>query len=325
MPHEVSHEHEPPRGLLGLLADDWTWLTLCELRGEPQRQEQLEQRLPPLDSATLNKHLNRLLAAGIAVELRRSERPPLVAYQLTRAGVEARPIRPVGARWEARVAPACAAESQRPGSTAIGLLADQWVLPILRRIAVGSHQRAEIELRIPGLAESTLDDRLHRLRDLGLLHYERHPGFPARVEYELTPGGCWLPATALLSTRWEWRWSRPARPQLASDLAGLVRLIAPLARVPAASHGVCELAVRSATAIEPSILVGLHDKALTVLPASQHPVAQARAEAPPLAWCHALASGHPRGLQISGQATLVDDVLTALHDVLCVDWRSPPA
>ena len=325
MPHEIAHEHEPPQGLLGLLGEDLTWLTLCELSEEPQRQDELEQRLPDLGTSTINECLHRLMAVKIAAELRLSGRPPLVAYQLTRAGVEARSIRPVAARWEARVSPACAAESQRPGSTALGLLADEWVLPILRRVAVGSHQRAEIELPIPGLAESTLDDRLHRLRDLGLLHYERHPGFPARVEYELTPGGCWLPATALLSTGWEWRWTRPARPLLASDLVGLVRLIAPLARVPAATVGVCELAVRSATAIEPSILLRVQHETITVLERSHRPAADARAEAPPLRWCGALISGTPKGLRISGQVTLVEDILTALHDVLSVDWRSPPA
>jgi len=325
MPHEVAHDHEAPRGLLGLLADDWTWLTFCELREEPERQEELEGRLPALDSSTVNRHLHLLMGARIAAESRLSQRPPLVAYQLTRAGMEARPIRPVAARWEARVSPACAAESQRPGSTAMGLLADEWVLPILRRVAVGSHHRSEIELRIPGLSESTLDDRLHRLRDLGLLDCARHRGFPARVEYELTPAGCWLPASALLSTRWEWRWTRPVRPVLASDLVGLVRLIAPLARAPATTNGVCELVVRSATAIEPSILLRVQHETITVLERSQRPAADARAEAPPLTWCGALISGTPKGLRISGQVTLVEDILTALHDVLSVDWHSPPA
>ena len=324
MPHGVTDDHEAPRSLLSILADDWTWLTLCELAEKPKRQDELEQRLPPLATSTVNERLHRLLAAGIAAERRLSARPPRVAYHLTYQGAEARLIRQTAARWEARAAPACSEESLLPGSVALRLLADEWVLPIMRRLAVGSRRRGEIELRIPGLAEATLDDRLRRLRDAGVVRYQRHRGFPVRVEYRLTAAGCWLPAIALLATNWEWRWSRLARPQVAADLVGLVRLTAPLVRIAANTRGVCELAVRSTSAIESSVVLGVSDGAIRVLPRSQRPPVDARAEALPLAWCSALASGLPSGLQISGSATLVNEVLAALHRTLSIDWPSSP-
>jgi DNA-binding HxlR family transcriptional regulator len=320
MPHEVAHDDGAAGGLLGILADDWTWLTLCELAAEPKRQVELEQRLPPLAVSTVNEHLHRLLAAGIAAERRLSARPPRVAYQLTRQGAEVRPIRQAAARWEARASPACRDESLLPGSAALRLLADEWVLPIMRRLAVGSRRRGEIELRIPGLTEATLDDRLQRLREAGLVRYQRHRGFPVRVEYELTSAARRLPAVALLAIRWEWRWGRPARPQMASDLVGLVRLTAPLVRIAAGVTGICELAVRAASAIEPCKVLGVRNGALRILPGSQRPAADARVEAQPPAWCSALVSGRASGLQVSGSATLVGEIVKALHNALSIDW-----
>ena len=319
MLEKIAHD-EAAGGLLGILADDWTWLVLCELAAEPLRQVELEQRLPPLAVSTVNERLHRLLAAGIAVERRLSARPLRVAYQLTRRGAEVGAIRQAAARWEAGALLACAEESLLPGSAALRLLADQWVLPIMRRLAVGVHQRGEIELRISGLSEWTLDDRLQRLRDLGLVRYERHTGFPVRVQYTLTPAARRLPAIALLAIGWEWRWGRPARPQVASDLAGLVRFAAPLARLEAGATGVCEFAVRAAGVIEPSMALDVRDGALRILPRSQRPAADARAEAQPMAWCGALVSGRSGGLQVSGSAALVDEIVKALHGALSIDW-----
>jgi DNA-binding HxlR family transcriptional regulator len=319
-PYEVAHDDEAVSGLLGILADDWTWLTLCELAVEPKRQVDLERRLPPLAVSTVNERLHRLLAAGIAAERRLSARPLRVAYQLTRQGAEVRAIRQAAARWEARASPACMDESLLPGSAALRLLADRWVLPIMRGLAVGARRRGEIELGIPGLTEATLDNRLQHLREIGLVSYQRLRGFPVRVEYELTPTGRWLPAVALLAIRWEWRWGRPARPQMASDLVGLVRLIAPLAQVASGISGVCEIAVSSASAIEPSIVLDVRDGVLRILPDSRRPAADVRAEGRPLEWCRALVSGKGSGLQISGSASLADAVVKALYRALSIDW-----
>lgn len=323
MPEGAAHEDDAA-GLLAILADDWTWLVLCELGAEPARQEELQQRLPPLAASTVNERLHRLLAAGIAAERRVSARPPLVAYLLTRQGAQARPIREAAALWEARVAPAGAMSSRRPGGVAMGLLADRWVLPIVGCLATGSRERQEIARRLPGLAQATLDDRLGRLRELGVVSHERHRGFPSRVAYELTPGGRLLPAVALLAVRWEWRWGRPARPRLASDLGCLLRVIAPLVRIDAGVRGVCELTVLSASAIEPSTTVEVRDGAIVVPPTARRPaVVDARAEGQPLAWCDALIRGRTRDLEVSGSAELVGEIVKALHGALSIDWRSP--
>ena len=323
MPDHGAHEDEAAGSLLAILADDWTWLTLCELSAQPQGQDELQQPLPPLAVSTVNESLHRLLAAGIATERRLSAPALRVTFQLTRQGAEARPIRVVAARWEARASPACVAESLHPGGAALRLLADRWVLPIMGCLAAGSRRRGEIERCLPGLAEATLDRRLRHLRELDLVRYERHSGFPARVEYDLTPAGRSLPAIALLAIRWEWRWGRPARPRLASDLAGLLRMIAPLVRLSGDASGVCELVVRSASAIEPSTLLDVRDARIRVIQPSQRRAADALAQAQPLALCNALISGRPQGLQISGSVTLVEEVLTALHGALAVDWTRP--
>jgi DNA-binding HxlR family transcriptional regulator len=329
MPEEAAHQEEAAGGLLAVLADDWTWLVMCELPGpaaEPERQEQLQERLPPFAVSTVNERLHRLLAAGIATERRLSERPPSVAYQLTRQGAEARPVREAAARWESRALPAGAERSLVAGGTALELLADEWVLPIMGCLATGTRRPGEISEWLPELPAATLEARLRRMRDFGVLRRRRQRGFPVRVEYQLSPSGRSLAGIVLLAVRWEWRWGRPARPLLASNLAGLLRLIAPLVRIDPAVSGVCELTVLSAIAIEPSATLGVHDGTIAIL-AHDEPrrAPDARAQAQPLAWCDALISGRRRGLDVSGSAELVREILKALHGALAVDWTSPPA
>jgi DNA-binding HxlR family transcriptional regulator len=320
MPRKVRPEGEAKEDLLDLLADDWRWLAIRELARAPKRQEELEQALPPLSPSAINERLHRLLHAGIAAEQRISTRPPRVAYRLTVRGREVGAVRHAAARWERRASPTCRAESQQPGSAALVLLADDWNLPIMRGLAVGSRRREQLETRIPGLSEGTLDRRLVRLRDVGVVRSVRHRGQPAWVEYELTPAGRWLPTIALHAMCWEWRWTSPARPAVGTDLAGLVRLTAPLVRIASGISGVCELAIRSPTAIEPSTLLSVLDGTITILRRSQRRSVDVRVEATPLAWSTALLSGDPKELQISGSAALARQVLGALRNVLSLDW-----
>ena len=107
---------------------------------------------------------------------------------------------------------------------------------------------------------------------------------------------------------------------MASDLAGLVRFAAPLARLEAGVTGVCELAVRAAGVIEPSMALDVRDGVLGILSRSQRPAVDARAEAQPMAWCKALVSGRSSGLRVSGSAALVDEIVRALHGALSIDW-----
>jgi DNA-binding HxlR family transcriptional regulator len=314
LPATAPQAKRPSSGLLGILADDWTWLCIRALAEQPQRQEQIESQLPPLGASTVNERLHRLLAIGIAVERRISAQPPLIAFQLTHQGRQARAIRPAAGAWEARLAPAAAAQSHLPGGTALALLADRWILPIMAALAAGCSGRAQIAGRISGLSPSTLDDRLHRLSALGLVRSERRLAFPVRISYQLTPTGCSLPSLALRCYCWEWRWTRPARPQLASDLRALLRFTAPLVRLDSHSSGVCELSVCDSGA--PSTLVAITEGRIRVLAHREHRRADARAQARSLAWCRALLTGAPRALQIDGSVALVQELIGALHGAL---------
>lgn len=324
MPGETTHEDDAG-GLLAILAHDWTWLVLCELTSEPKHQDELHPAGKPLAVSTVSECLHRLVAGGLATERRQSPRTPHRTYQLARQGAEARPFREAAAHWEVRASPACAERSLIPGGTALRLLADRWNLPIMGCLAAGSRGRGQIARWTPGLPEATLDRRLQRLRELGLVRYQRRRGFPARVDYQLTKAARSLAAIALPPIRWEWRWGSPARVQMASDLAGLLRLIAPLVRLDPGVSGVCELTMLSAGALEPTTTIDVRDGMIAVLPSAPRQAADAHAQAPPLAWCDALISGRPHGLELRGSPELVGELVAALHRTLSTDWPSPRA
>ncbi len=325
MPGEIAHEDDAAGGLLAILAHDWTWLVLCELGAEPKHQDELHPAGKPLAASTVSECLHRLVAGGLAIERRESPRTPHRTYLLARQGVEARPVREAAAHWEGRASPACAEASLVEGGAALRLLADRWTLPIMGCLAAGSRGRAQIARWTPGLPEATLDRRLARLSELGFVRYRRRRGFPARVEYQLTPAARSLTAIALLAICWEWRWGSPARPRIACDLAGLLRLIAPLVRIDPRVSGVCELTVLSASALQPTTTIAMRDGTIAVLASAPRRAADAHAQAPPLEWCDALITGRPHGLELGGSPELMRELVAALHRTLAIDWLPPPA
>ncbi len=325
MPREIAYEDDAAGGLLAILAHDWTWLVLCELGAERKHQDELHPAGKPLAASTVSECLHRLVAGGLAIERRESPRTPHRTYQLARQGAEARPFREAAAHWEVRASPACAESSLIPGGTALRLLADRWNLPIMGCLAAGSRGRGQIARWTTGLPEATLDRRLARLRELGLVLRKRRRGFPAQVEYQLAPAARSLAAIALPPIRWEWRWGSPARPRIACDLAGLARLISPLVRIDPRVSGVCELTVRSASALQPTTTIAVRDGRIAVLAPSPRQPADARAQAAPLAWCDALIGGRPRGLELAGSTELIGELVAALHRTLSIDWPPPPA
>ncbi|WP_329406526.1 helix-turn-helix transcriptional regulator [Nocardia vinacea] len=84
--------------------------------------------------------------------------------------------------------------TQRPDTTcpvevALSAVSGRWTTLVLRELMHGPSSFSELAERLPEISPKVLTDRLHSLRDSGLIRQDRLAGFPIRTRYELTPAG----------------------------------------------------------------------------------------------------------------------------------------
>lgn len=90
---------------------------------------------------------------------------------------------PTAAGRTARPDPGC------PVEVALAAVAGRWTTLVLRELMRGPHSFGALRAGLPEISPKVLAERLHALRDRGLLTQERLPGFPVRTRYTLTPAG----------------------------------------------------------------------------------------------------------------------------------------
>jgi DNA-binding HxlR family transcriptional regulator len=105
------------------------------------------------------------------------------------------------------------------GVPALKLLAEGWMVAILRGLADGARRPAELERGLPDGGHSLVMRRLRHLLERGLVTYERLPGLPPhphsapiprRALYSLTDAGRMLLEIIAEAGRWEQRWCAQA-------------------------------------------------------------------------------------------------------------------
>lgn len=107
------------------------------------------------------------------------------------------------------------------GHATLGLLTEEWSVPILRVLMVGPRRPSEVELRLPGIPHSALMRRLRELEKLHLAEHDREASLNPVARYTLTPAGRMILDVASAAERWELRWS-----QAQEDGMEALRLIA---------------------------------------------------------------------------------------------------
>ncbi len=105
------------------------------------------------------------------------------------------------------------------GVRALKLLAEEWMVAILRGLAEGARRPAELERGLPDGGHSLVMRRLRHLLDNQLVTYERRPGLPPHARsapvpreahYSLTEAGRMLLEVPAEAGRWERRWCAQA-------------------------------------------------------------------------------------------------------------------
>ncbi|WP_372411410.1 winged helix-turn-helix transcriptional regulator [Streptomyces luteireticuli] len=96
--------------------------------------------------------------------------------------------------WDAGLVPPGPGRTARPETgcpveIALAAVAGRWTTLVLRELMHSPHSFGTLRERLPEISPKVLTDRLHALRERGLLTQERLPGFPVRTRYTLTPAG----------------------------------------------------------------------------------------------------------------------------------------
>ncbi|WP_245650385.1 winged helix-turn-helix transcriptional regulator [Nocardia harenae] len=76
-----------------------------------------------------------------------------------------------------------------PVEAALAAVSGRWTTLVLRELMHGPSSFGDLAARLPEISPKVLTERLHGLRDGGLVHRERLAGFPVRTRYALTPAG----------------------------------------------------------------------------------------------------------------------------------------
>ncbi|MFX0580541.1 winged helix-turn-helix transcriptional regulator [Nocardia nepalensis] len=88
-----------------------------------------------------------------------------------------------------RIRPDPAPGHRLPGRGGAVGISGRWTTLVLRELMHGPSSFSELAERLPEISPKVLTDRLHGLRDDGLVSQERLAGFPIRTRYVLTPAG----------------------------------------------------------------------------------------------------------------------------------------
>jgi DNA-binding HxlR family transcriptional regulator len=234
------------RPTLALLRAHGTIAVLLALEHATLRPHELERRLHPLSHGALMRRLAALARAGAIGRERTRTTPPRAYYTITTRGRALVAIAQAARRWEQRGS---------RGVRALQIVGDRQTLALLRELAAAPLGPRELGRRlapVDPVAHPSLMRRLAALtRARLLMRVDQH----ARPRYSLTPRARELARLALMAMRCELdRLSDPADAP-ASDVAGMLRLLAPAVAVPEHLDGTFLLYVAGHGERRPSVCV----------------------------------------------------------------------
>ena len=200
-----------------------------------------------------------------------------------------------------------------PGSTALGVAADPACQAIARSLAHHRLSASYLEMLLPDISHGTLLRRLRYCTALGLLETEKE-GRSAWLS--LTDAARRLATVAMSAARWEWLFDARDKGLLASDLAGLIHQLAPLARVSEDMNGICKLHDVWHTTLQSDVYLAVGGGRLTPFVVGPLGPWDVVASGDPQQWCEALVSGDSAGITSTGDRALLEAVIAGLNPEL---------
>ncbi len=191
------------------------------------------------------------------------------------------------------------------------LLADERTRTIVRALADGSRRPSELET-LQGIVRSTMYARLNELTALGVVATERITEFPLRVAYRLNDAARPVLAHELLIVRRERRTLARLGPGAEASLSNVLRLLAPISRMPDDSSATCVLAEHEPPEDVHAVRLLVENKRIALSDIPNSTLADARVQVAPEDWDDALLAGPPSKFQVRGDESLARTVVTAL-------------
>src|ERR1700693_914170 len=298
---------------LDVLSDEATLAILLYLRGEPSSASQIEASVDGIGYRVALARLRLLLLRGL-VDLVDADghHQRRVPHRLTTSGRAILTVVDVAAACEAGW-PQPRESFGPPGSTALGVAADPACRAIARALAHDRLRAGELERLLPDISHGTLLRRLRYCTALGLLDTDKE-GRSAWVS--LTDAARRLASVAMSAACWGWGFDDRDKGLMASDLAGLIYQLAPLARVPEDMNGICKLREDWPTTLQSDVYLAVGGGRLTPFVVGPLGPWDTVASASPQQWSEALISGASTGITSTGNRALLDAVIAGLNPEL---------
>jgi DNA-binding HxlR family transcriptional regulator len=210
----------------------------------------------------------------------------------------------------------CAPPLERLGPAglwALGLVADPCTRALVWALADGPLRAVELEVRLPDLGRSALLRRLKSLPDYGVLVRGEHAG---ETRYALSDSTRHLAIVALRAARCEWWRATPVDSRLNGDLSGLLRVLAPLVRVPQDIGGTCRLCLYTKTAPQTDVYLTATSGRVAALNTAPMTAPQAVSHATVEVWCEALLHGSSSKIVTTGEDALFKAVFSGVSTAL---------
>ena len=118
------------------------------------------------------------------------------------------------------------------------------------------------------------------------------------------------------AARWEWVFDERDKGLLASDLAGLIHQLAPLARVSEDMNGICKLHEVWHTTRQSDVYLAVGGGRLTPFVVGPLGPWDVVARGNPQQWCEALFTGDSAGITSTGDRALLEAVIAGLNPEL---------
>jgi DNA-binding HxlR family transcriptional regulator len=299
---------------LDVLSDEATLAILLQLRQEASSPSQIEASVDGIGYRVALARLHLLRSRGLVELVDQTDGPQQrgVPHRLSTSG---RAILSV-----VDAAADCEAGWPRPpesfgpsGSTALGVAADPACRAIARALAHDRLRAGDLEMLLAEISHGTLARRLRDCTALGLLETEKE-GRSAWLR--LTDAARRLASVAMSAARWEWIFDERDKALLASDLAGLIHQLAPLARVSEDINGICKLHEAWHTTRQSDVYLAVGGGRLTPFVVGPLGPWDSVSSGDPQQWCEALVAGDLSGITSTGNRALLEAVIAGLNPEL---------
>jgi DNA-binding HxlR family transcriptional regulator len=299
---------------LDVLSDEATLAILLHLREQPSSASQVETSVDGIGYRVALARLRLLLLRGLVdlVVDGDGHQQRRVPHRLTTSGRAILTVLDAAADCEAGW-PRPPESFGPPGSTALGVSADPACRAIARVLAHDRLRAGDLERLMPDISHGTLLRRLRYCTALGLLSTENE-GRSAWLS--LSDAARRLASLAMSAACWEWVFDDRDKGLMASDLAGLIYQLAPLARVPEDMNGIVKLHEDWPTTLQSDVYLAVGGGRLTPFVVGPLGPWDTVASGTPQQWSEALISGDSAGITSTGNRALLEAVIASLNPEL---------